>query len=82
MKSLWGANTPVSSIGREHASQLVTFLKKLPKNASKRYPASMSLEKMAELEAQKESPEWISAKTLHNQFITISGMLNFAFDHE
>jgi len=82
MKSLWGANTPVSSIGREHASQLVTFLKKLPRNASKRYPASLSLEKMSELEARKESPEWISAKTLQNQFITISGMLNFAVDHE
>ena len=80
MTSLWGEDTPVASIGREQASKLINFLRKIPKNASKFYPANMSLQRMSELEGEKESPQWISAKTLRNHFVSISAMLNFAVD--
>jgi uncharacterized protein YerC len=80
MTDLWGAHSPVSSIGREHATQLIQFIRKLPKNGTKNYPAHFTLQKMSELEEQKESPEWISAKTQRNHFGSISAILNFAVD--
>lgn len=80
MTSLWGAHTPVSSVCREQAMQLINFLRKLPKNGTKIYPAHYTLQKMSELEEQKESPEWISPKTQRNHFGAISAMLNFAVD--
>lgn len=80
MTSIWGAKTPVASIGREHATQLINFIRKLPRNGTKRYPEHYTLQKMSEAEEKRDTPEWISAKTQRNHFGSISAMLNFAVD--
>lgn len=81
MRESFGKNTPLSNITVEKAKGFVSFLAKVPVNASKYYP-SLSLKKASAKESKKDNPRFLAPKTQRDMFDGIKAMFNHAHELE
>ena len=72
---VFGANTPVSSLDRDKARELVEILVRLPPNWTKRFP-QMSARDVAKLDDAKLGKP-MSATTANSYLSAFSGLLEF-----